>query len=119
MRLGLPRGCGVGGAALVVYLAIRLDVGIDAASPELTKYFRTLVWAELVVIGAGTSLWWGWLVRTGRRLIDQAVTPDEEVRRIAVFWGLSSSGRRRLTRSRSQESLVSLRPRRGRLLVAG
>jgi methane/ammonia monooxygenase subunit C len=63
-------------------------VGIDAASPEFTKYFRSLVWAELMVIGAGTGLWWGWLVRTGRRLIVQKVTRDEEVRRIAVFWGL-------------------------------
>ena len=31
-------------------------VGIDAASPEFTKYFRSLVWAELMVIGAGTGL---------------------------------------------------------------
>ena len=62
--------------------------GIDASSPEFTKYFRSLVWFELVVIGAGTGLWWGWLVRTGRQLLNVKVTADEEVRRIAVFWGL-------------------------------
>ena len=61
--------------------------GIDAASPEFARYFRTLFWTELIVVGAGTGLWWGWLVRTGRRVIDEPVTADEEVRRIAVFWG--------------------------------
>jgi methane/ammonia monooxygenase subunit C len=74
--------CVWGWLAVVVLTALRWwyisrhawTVGIGAASPEFTKYFRTAVWAELMVIGAGTSLWWGWLVRTGRRLIDQAVT---------------------------------------------
>jgi len=61
--------------------------GIDASSPEFTKYFRSLVWFELVVIGAGTGLWWGWLVRTGRQLLNVKVTADEEVRRIAVSGG--------------------------------
>src|SRR5881409_1870569 len=64
--------------------------GIDASSPEFTKYFRSLVWVQLIVIGAGTGLWWGWLVRTGRQLLAVKVTSDEEVRRIAVFWGLIS-----------------------------
>lgn len=62
--------------------------GIDAAGPEFTKYFMTLFWTQLIVVGAGTGLWFGWLVRTGRRVIDESVTAGEEVRRIAVFWGL-------------------------------
>lgn len=62
--------------------------GIDASSAEFTKYFRTLVWVQLIIVGAGTGIWWGWLVRTGKQLIREEVTADEEVRRIAVFWGL-------------------------------
>jgi len=62
--------------------------GIDASSAEFTRYYRSLVWIQLIVIGAGTGLWWGWLVRTGRQLLNVKVTADEEVRRIAVFWGL-------------------------------
>jgi len=88
--------CIFGCLAIVVVTAVHWwytsryawTVGIDASTPEFTKYFRSLVWAELLIVGAGTGLWWGWLVRTGRHLIDQKVTPDEEVRRIAVFWGL-------------------------------
>src|SRR5262245_66245033 len=63
-------------------------VGIDASTPEFTKYFRSLVWAELITIGGGTGLWWGWLVRTGRHLVNQKVTADAEVRGIAVVRGL-------------------------------
>lgn len=62
--------------------------GIEAASPEFTKYFMGLFWTQLIVLGAFTGLWFGWLVRTGKRVIDEPVTADEEVRRIAVFWGL-------------------------------
>lgn len=63
-------------------------IGIDASTPEFTQYYRTLFWGQLLLLGAGTGLWWGWLVRTGNKIIDQAVTAEEEVRRIAVFWGL-------------------------------
>src|SRR4029450_7168125 len=31
---------------------------------------------------------WGYLVRKGRTLVNREVSHDEEVRRIAVFWGL-------------------------------
>ena len=94
--LGGWKVCIFGSLAIVVLTAAHWcyisryawTVGIDASTPEFTKYFRSLVWAELITIGAGTGLWWGWLVRTGRHLVDQKVTADEEVRRIAVFWGL-------------------------------
>jgi methane/ammonia monooxygenase subunit C len=62
--------------------------GIDASSPEFTRYYRTLLWAQLILGAAGTGIWWGWLVRTGRQIVDKTVTHEEEVRRIAVFWGL-------------------------------
>jgi len=94
--LGGWRVCIFGCLAIVVLAAVHWwyvsryawTVGIDSSTPEFTKYFRSLVWAELIIIGAGTGLWWGWLVRTGRHLVNQKVTADEEVRRIAVFWGL-------------------------------
>src|SRR5262245_34307010 len=94
--LGGWRLCLWGCSAIVVLTAVHWwytsryawTVGIDASTPEFTKYFRSLVWAELIIIGAGTGLWWGWLIRTGRHLVDQKVTHDEEVRRIAVSWGL-------------------------------
>src|SRR5262245_63627329 len=61
--------------------------GIDAASPEFALYWRSLLIVELVLVGIGTIAWWAWLVRTGRTLV-QAITCEEEVRRIVVFWGL-------------------------------
>jgi methane/ammonia monooxygenase subunit C len=62
--------------------------GIDASSPEFSRYFRSLFWAELLLVGGGTGIWWGWLVRRGTQIVSKAVTREEEVRRIAVFWGL-------------------------------
>jgi methane/ammonia monooxygenase subunit C len=96
--MGGWKTCIWGTLAIVVLTAVHWwyiwlhawTAGIDASSPEFTKYFRSLVWIQLILIGAGTGLWWGWLVRTGRQLVDVKVTADEEVRRIAVFWGLIS-----------------------------
>jgi len=59
---------------------------LDAASPEFL-YTRTIPLVGLVGITAFTLGWWGWLVRTGKT-IAQSIIRDEEVRRIAVFWGL-------------------------------
>jgi methane/ammonia monooxygenase subunit C len=94
--MGGWRTCVVGSLAILVLNLVHWwyvssyawTAGIDASSPEFTKYFRSLVWIQLILIGAGTGLWWGWLVRTGRRIVAVKVTADEEVRRIAVFWGL-------------------------------
>lgn len=68
--------------------ALGAEAGIDAASAAFKKYWLTLFYAELVVVGLFTGAWWGWLIRSGRQLEGVAVTHDEEVRRIAVLWGL-------------------------------
>lgn len=94
--LGGWKTCIYGCAALIVLTAIHWlyqsriawTIGIDASTAEFTKYFRTLFWGELLVVGAGTGAWWGWLVRTGKHLVAEKVEAKEEVRRIAVFWGL-------------------------------
>ena len=96
--MGGWKTCVWGSLAVVVVAAVHWwyisryawTAGIDSSSPEFTKYFRSLVWAQLIVAGAGTGLWWGWLVRTGRQVLTVEVTANEEVRRIAVFWGLIS-----------------------------
>lgn len=62
--------------------------GIDSASPEFARYFRSLFWVQLLVGAAFTGAWWGWLVKTGKEIIDKPISHEEEVRRIAVFWGL-------------------------------
>ena len=77
--MGGWRPCVWGCLAIVLLTAVHWwyvsryawTIGIDASTPEFTKYFRSLVWVELIAIGAGTGLWWGWLVRTGRQLIDR------------------------------------------------
>lgn len=94
--LGGWKTCLFGSAALIVLTAIHWyyqtryawSIGIDASSPAFTRYYRSLFWGELLAVGAGTGIWWGWLVRTGRELVAQAVDTREEVRRIATFWGL-------------------------------
>jgi methane/ammonia monooxygenase subunit C len=85
-----------GSAAIIaIFLGLRLyqelfafSAGLDSASYEFNLYWRGLFWAELLVIGAFTGLWWGWLVKTGKAIVAEKVTAREEVRRIAVFWGL-------------------------------
>lgn len=94
--LGGWKTCLWGCAALIIVTAIHWfyqtrwawTIGIDASSPEFTRLYRTLFWGELLVVGAITGGWWGWLVRTGKQILHAAVTPREEVRRIATFWGL-------------------------------
>lgn len=94
--MGGWKTCVFGSLAIVLLTALHWwytsqhawTVGIDSASPEFAKYYRTLFWGQLVAIGAGTGIWWGWLVRTGKQVVAEKVTADEEVRRLAVFWGL-------------------------------
>jgi methane/ammonia monooxygenase subunit C len=62
--------------------------GLNSASPEFTRYYRSLFWGELVSIGLFTGVWFGWLIRTGREVEKQPVSHAEEVRRIAVLWSL-------------------------------
>jgi methane/ammonia monooxygenase subunit C len=68
--------------------AFAWSTGIDSASPEFALFWRSLLVAELVGVAVGTLAWWSWLVRSGRTVA--AATHAEEVRRIAVFWGLIS-----------------------------
>jgi methane/ammonia monooxygenase subunit C len=77
--------------ALSTYMhAFAWSAGLDSSSQEFTLYWRSLLVVELVGVGVGTLAWWSWLVRSGRT-IAAAVTHAEEVRRIAVFWGLIGS----------------------------
>lgn len=62
--------------------------GLDAASPEFTRRYWSLFWVELISIGLFTGVWFGWLIRTGREVVKQPYTREEEVRRIAVLWSL-------------------------------
>jgi methane/ammonia monooxygenase subunit C len=61
--------------------------GIDASSHEFTLFYRIPLVIGLIGVTAFTLLWWAWLLRTGRT-IAQKISHNEEVRRIAVFWGL-------------------------------
>ena len=94
--LGGWRTCIVGCSAfLLLAIAIRIfqqftawKTGIDASSRDFTYTYRVLFWAELLGSTIGTLAWWGYLVRKGRRLVNREISHAEEVRRIAVFWGL-------------------------------
>jgi methane/ammonia monooxygenase subunit C len=61
--------------------------GIDAASREFFLTWKIPLILGLVGITGFTLGWWGWIVRTGKNLATN-ITASEEVRRIAVFWGL-------------------------------
>jgi methane/ammonia monooxygenase subunit C len=63
-------------------------IGINAASSDFNTNYRALFYAEVISVTLATLLWWGTLVRKGRTLVDKAIDADEEVRRIAKFWGL-------------------------------
>ena len=62
--------------------------GLNSASWEFTLYYRSLFWAELLIIGAFAGIWLGWLIRTGRALEGQPVARSEQVRRVAILWSL-------------------------------
>jgi methane/ammonia monooxygenase subunit C len=63
------------------------EAGLNSASPGFTRYWFSLFVGELVFITVFTVGWWVWLLRSGRN-VDQNPSHAEEVRRIAVFWGL-------------------------------
>jgi len=78
------------GIALVYELYVYVfawTTGIDAASREFFLTWKIPLIFGLLGITAFTLGWWGWLVRTGKDLA-QNISHSEEVRRIAVFWGL-------------------------------
>ena len=50
--------------------------------------YRALFIAEVVGVTVATLMWWGYLVRRGRKVVLKESNHPEEVRRIAVFWGL-------------------------------
>ena len=68
--------------------AFMFSAGLNSASPEFTRYYRTLFWGELLVLGVFTGIWYGWLIRTGREIVGQPCARAEEVRRIAILWSL-------------------------------
>jgi methane/ammonia monooxygenase subunit C len=90
------RVCIVGCAVFIVLaLAIRIwqqftawTIGIDAASRNFAFTYRALFYAEIFSVSVATLWWWGSLVQRGRKVVTRQVTHAEEVRRIAVFWGL-------------------------------
>jgi methane/ammonia monooxygenase subunit C len=62
--------------------------GLNSASRDFTLHYRTLFWGELLIVGGFAGIWYGWLVRSGRSVLHIEITPAEEVRRIAVLWGI-------------------------------
>jgi len=62
--------------------------GLDSSTPGFASHYRTIFWAELIVIGLLAGIWFGWLVRTGREMEGKQPDPAEETRRIAVLWSL-------------------------------
>jgi len=94
--LGGWRTCLVGCTVfLLVAVAIRiwqqftaLDSGLDSASRDFTFQWRSLFYAEVAAVTIGTLAWWNYLVKKGREVVKTTPSHSEEVRRIAVFWGL-------------------------------
>ncbi len=68
------------------------EAGLDSASPAFKTYWFNLFILELVLVTIITLGWWGYLIKSGQKLDAAAaakpISKDEEVRRIAVFWGL-------------------------------
>lgn len=68
------------------------EYGLDAASEGFKTYWFNLFVGEMVVVTIVTLVWWGWLIKSGQTLSIKAdakpISKAEEVRRIAVFWGL-------------------------------
>ena len=62
--------------------------GLNSASIEFTQFYMTLFWGELILLGVFTGVWYGLMVRRGREVVTQPMSNREEVRRLAVLWGL-------------------------------
>lgn len=65
-----------------------LTAGLNSASAEFSRYYRSLFWGEVITLGIFTGIWFGWLIRTGRAMVGQPCERSEEVRRIAILWSL-------------------------------
>jgi methane/ammonia monooxygenase subunit C len=68
-----------------------LSIGTDSSTPQFFWYYEFLVAVEIGIVGLFTILWWGWIIRSAKRLpeaLGMVISRREEVRRIAVFWGL-------------------------------
>jgi methane/ammonia monooxygenase subunit C len=72
--------------------ALDSDYGLDANTAGFKSHWFSLFVGELVVVTIISLLWWGWLLKSGSDLAvkeeAKPISHDEEVRRIAVFWGL-------------------------------
>jgi methane/ammonia monooxygenase subunit C len=85
------------GSALVVAANVFLwfwnynfmfSAGLNSASVEFSRYYRSLFWGELITLGVFAGAWFGWLIRTGRAMVGQRCERAEEVRRIAILWSI-------------------------------
>jgi methane/ammonia monooxygenase subunit C len=61
--------------------------GLDSSSHAFTLEWRTVLIGGLLGVGIVTLIWWGWLLRSARH-VALKISHNEEIRRIAVFWGL-------------------------------
>jgi methane/ammonia monooxygenase subunit C len=68
--------------------AYMFTAGLNSASPEFTRYYRSLFWGEVITLGIFTGVWFGWLIRTGREMVGKPCERSEEVRRIAILWSM-------------------------------
>src|SRR6516225_3466279 len=44
------------------------SAGLNSASAEFTRYYRSLFWGQVITLGIFTGAWFGWLIRTGRAM---------------------------------------------------
>ena len=68
-----------------------LSIGTDSSTWAFFWAYEFLVVVEVVGVGLFTILWWRWILRSAKTLPEargMLITRREEVRRIAVFWGL-------------------------------
>ncbi len=61
--------------------------GLDSSSHAFTLEWRTVLVGGLLGVGIVTLIWWGWLIRSAKH-VAYKISHSEEIRRIAVFWGL-------------------------------
>jgi methane/ammonia monooxygenase subunit C len=68
--------------------AYMFTAGLNSASLEFTRYYRSLFWGEVITLGIFTGVWFGWLIKTGREMVGKPCERSEEVRRIAILWSM-------------------------------
>jgi methane/ammonia monooxygenase subunit C len=68
--------------------AFMFTAGLNSASVEFTRYYRSLFWGEVITLGIFTGIWFGWLIKTGREMVGKPCERSEEVRRIAILWSM-------------------------------